>query len=198
MGHNRIPLPTRATAGLTERSREIRVDEKTPESQRRFRSHKEPAAPQHKTDASENLTEDMIATSDSFSPADMDSCPLTVRDAAKFLGVSQQTVYLWVERKHSPSSCNGTQHPVSEIGSRFIPRVVPTGDGECLDNENMTELSSVGRKVGSGGFATATAVAFAGESPPRPKTGTKPKSVFAKGFRPEITTSLMSLRKGNP
>jgi excisionase family DNA binding protein len=27
---------------------------------------------------------------------------LTVREAAKFLGVSQQTVYLWVERKQVP------------------------------------------------------------------------------------------------
>ena len=29
-------------------------------------------------------------------------CPLTVRQAAKFLGVSPQTVYLWVERKQIP------------------------------------------------------------------------------------------------
>ena len=28
--------------------------------------------------------------------------PLTVRDAARFLGVSPQTVYLWVERKQIP------------------------------------------------------------------------------------------------
>ena len=28
--------------------------------------------------------------------------PLTVRDAAHFLGVSTQTVYLWVERKQIP------------------------------------------------------------------------------------------------
>jgi excisionase family DNA binding protein len=28
--------------------------------------------------------------------------PLTVRDAARFLGVSAQTVYLWVERKQVP------------------------------------------------------------------------------------------------
>jgi excisionase family DNA binding protein len=28
--------------------------------------------------------------------------PMTVREAAKFLGVSQQTVYLWVERKQIP------------------------------------------------------------------------------------------------
>jgi hypothetical protein len=26
-------------------------------------------------------------------------CPLTVREAARFLGVSAQTVYRWVERK---------------------------------------------------------------------------------------------------
>jgi len=31
-----------------------------------------------------------------------DEIPLTVREAAKFLGVSQQTVYLWVERKQIP------------------------------------------------------------------------------------------------
>jgi excisionase family DNA binding protein len=28
--------------------------------------------------------------------------PLSVRDAAQFLGVSRQTVYLWVERKQIP------------------------------------------------------------------------------------------------
>ena len=32
----------------------------------------------------------------------VDECPLTVREAAKFLGVSPQTVYLWVERKQIP------------------------------------------------------------------------------------------------
>ncbi len=31
-----------------------------------------------------------------------DEIPLTVREAAKFLGVSPQTVYLWVERKQIP------------------------------------------------------------------------------------------------
>jgi excisionase family DNA binding protein len=31
-----------------------------------------------------------------------DELPLTVRDAATFLGVSPQTVYLWVERKQIP------------------------------------------------------------------------------------------------
>jgi len=29
-------------------------------------------------------------------------CPMTVRQAAKFLGVSPQTVYIWVERKQIP------------------------------------------------------------------------------------------------
>ena len=32
----------------------------------------------------------------------LDDIPLTVRQAALFLGVSPQTVYLWVERKQIP------------------------------------------------------------------------------------------------
>ena len=31
-----------------------------------------------------------------------DDCPLSVREAARYLGVSPQTVYLWVERKQIP------------------------------------------------------------------------------------------------
>jgi excisionase family DNA binding protein len=31
-----------------------------------------------------------------------DEIPMTVREAARFLGVSIQTVYLWVERKQIP------------------------------------------------------------------------------------------------
>jgi excisionase family DNA binding protein len=34
--------------------------------------------------------------------APADEFPLTVREAARFLGVSPQTVYLWVERKQIP------------------------------------------------------------------------------------------------
>ena len=34
--------------------------------------------------------------------ASVDQHPITVREASKFLGVSPQTVYLWVERKQIP------------------------------------------------------------------------------------------------
>ena len=34
--------------------------------------------------------------------AQTEDSPLTVKEAAKFLGVSPQTVYLWVERKQIP------------------------------------------------------------------------------------------------
>ncbi len=34
--------------------------------------------------------------------APYEECPLTVREAAKYLGVSSQTVYVWVERKQIP------------------------------------------------------------------------------------------------
>jgi len=32
----------------------------------------------------------------------IEELPMTVRDAARFLGVSAQTVYLWVERRQIP------------------------------------------------------------------------------------------------
>ena len=35
-------------------------------------------------------------------PVSREELPLTVRDAAAYLGVSVQTVYLWVERKQIP------------------------------------------------------------------------------------------------
>jgi excisionase family DNA binding protein len=38
-------------------------------------------------------------SSGGLSPADL---PMTVKEAARFLGVSAQTVYLWVERKQIP------------------------------------------------------------------------------------------------
>jgi excisionase family DNA binding protein len=34
--------------------------------------------------------------------APLEECPLKVKEAAKYLGVSPQTVYLWVERKQIP------------------------------------------------------------------------------------------------
>ena len=38
----------------------------------------------------------------SHSPGQNAELPMTVKDAARFLGVSAQTVYLWVERKQIP------------------------------------------------------------------------------------------------
>jgi excisionase family DNA binding protein len=45
---------------------------------------------------------DTIVALDPQTSTSEDEYPLTVREAAKFLGVSQQTVYLWVERKQIP------------------------------------------------------------------------------------------------
>src|SRR5438046_10750989 len=47
------------------------------------------------------MSQASIAVSAHPSPPDLDS-PMTVKEAAKFLGVSSQTVYLWVERKQIP------------------------------------------------------------------------------------------------
>jgi excisionase family DNA binding protein len=47
-----------------------------------------------------NRSEFVATTQTAWIPKD--EFPLTVREAAKFLGVSPQTVYLWVERKQIP------------------------------------------------------------------------------------------------
>ena len=49
--------------------------------------------------------------------------PLTVREAATYLGVSIQTVYLWVERKQIPHlRVMGRNIRFFEIGTRALPR----------------------------------------------------------------------------
>ena len=44
----------------------------------------------------------LLDSHDGTNQGSREELPLTVRDAAKFLGVSPQTVYLWVERKQIP------------------------------------------------------------------------------------------------
>jgi len=44
----------------------------------------------------------MDATVNVSLPATVNKIPIRVREAAVFLGVSPQTVYLWVERKQIP------------------------------------------------------------------------------------------------
>jgi excisionase family DNA binding protein len=48
------------------------------------------------------MTNELLALREKGNLASSDDRPLTVREAAKFLGVSSQTVYLWVERKQIP------------------------------------------------------------------------------------------------
>ncbi len=48
------------------------------------------------------MNKDFLAESEHSVSFSLEEYPLTVRQAAKFLGVSPQTVYLWVERKQIP------------------------------------------------------------------------------------------------
>ena len=48
------------------------------------------------------MTNELLAPLEKENLASSDERPLTVREAAKFLGVSSQTVYLWVGRKQIP------------------------------------------------------------------------------------------------
>jgi len=54
------------------------------------------------TDAGQQLRATLDNPAAERQKAPSDDYPLTVKDAAKFLGVSPQTVYLWVERKQIP------------------------------------------------------------------------------------------------
>jgi excisionase family DNA binding protein len=69
--------------------------------------------------------------------------PLTVREAATYLGVSVQTVYLWVERKQIPHlRVMGSKYPFLASGSRAIPRDLQTRGGRWQDLESTTVLST--------------------------------------------------------
>jgi excisionase family DNA binding protein len=48
------------------------------------------------------MNKDFLAESENSVSFLLEEYPLSVREAAKFLGVSPQTVYLWVERKQIP------------------------------------------------------------------------------------------------
>ena len=50
--------------------------------------------------------------------------PLTVKEAARCLGVGPQTVYLWVERKQTSHLRVGSQHPTVEVGLGLVPRIL--------------------------------------------------------------------------
>lgn len=66
---------------------------------RRLSEHKRPAVPWSHP---EDTVMSHVAAQQALTRAEGDELPLTVREAAKFLGVSPQTVYLWVERKQIP------------------------------------------------------------------------------------------------
>ena len=53
--------------------------------------------------ASQTTQLSIVSRTDRSQPADQEiEPPMSVKEAAKFLGVSPQTVYLWVERKQIP------------------------------------------------------------------------------------------------
>jgi excisionase family DNA binding protein len=52
--------------------------------------------------AGQSMALDLDSRMEVAMKTDAPEFPMTVRDAARFLGVSPQTVYLWVERKQIP------------------------------------------------------------------------------------------------
>jgi excisionase family DNA binding protein len=60
------------------------------------------APPREHHSTQQRFNHDKTVALDLHASKRVDEYPLTVREAAKFLGVSPQTVYLWVERKQIP------------------------------------------------------------------------------------------------
>ncbi len=54
------------------------------------------------TSSGHSMSQETTPARDPQASAPANEFPLTVREAARFLGVSPQTVYLWVERKQIP------------------------------------------------------------------------------------------------
>src|SRR6266478_3988169 len=98
----------------------------------------------------------------------------------------------------SPSPRNGSKHPVSQIGSRNIPRIIQTGDGECLEHVNTTEWFIGGLAPKSGGFAIGIARALPEESQARPPIGRKQIGDSEKDFRRGMKISLKSYERAKP
>jgi len=88
----------------------------------------------------------------------------------------------------SPSPRNGSEYPVSQVGSRAIPRVLQTGDGECLNHGNTMGLSIHARTARFCGCAIGIATVSPVENPPVPRTGGKPIECFERGFKPGMAT----------
>src|SRR5712691_10003516 len=92
----------------------------------------------------------------------------------------------------SPSPRNGSEHPISEIGSRNIPRVFQTGDGEWLDRVSMMVCCISEVEPNSGGCGTGNGTAAAGGNLPSPKTGRKLRRNSGNGFKPGTVTYYKS------
>ena len=127
-----------------------------------------------------------------------DEIPLTVRQAAVFLGVSPQTVYLWVERKQIPHlrvmgrNIRFLKSDLEPFRATFKQEVGIWQDlvnmmAPCIQaqrrKDSMDESIETGRESASGNRRL-------------PKTGRRRSGNFASGFRPETTSILEIVRKG--
>ena len=109
----------------------------------------------------------MEATIKAPSVTVVNELPIRVREAAVFLGVSPQTVYLWVERKQIPHlRVMGRNIRFLEIGVGALPHAVQTGGGNWQDRVNMMVSFTDEGTARSGGCATGTGRQAPWESTP--------------------------------
>ena len=116
--------------------------------------------------------------------------PLKVREAAVYLGVSVQTVYLWVERKQIPHlrvmgrNIRFLKSELEPFRATFKQEVVNWQDRVKHDG-GLVQARGIGK---SGGCGTETRTVSASGNRLSPKTGRKRKKLSESACRPETTT----------
>ena len=102
-----------------------------------------------------------------------DDVPLTVRQAATYLGVSVQTVYLWVERKQIPH-LRVMGRNIRFLKSDLEPlRNIQAGGGNWHDRVNTMVSYIVVKTATFGRCATGMRPVAAARNRQIPKTGTR-------------------------
>ena len=118
--------------------------------------------------------------------------PMTVRDAAKFLGVSLQTVYLWVERKQIPHL------RVMGRNIRFLKSDLEpfrASSRQEVENGKTSKHDGViyrATDASSGGCGIGTEREAPPRSQPAQKIGRRRRRNCGNGSRPGTTTSWRS------
>jgi hypothetical protein len=126
-----------------------------------------------------------------------DDVPLTVRQAATYLGCQRPNgVSLGRAKADSPSPRDGPKHPVSEIGSRALPRNIQTGGGNWQDRVNTMAPYTRAKTARSYGWSIETGTESVSGNQRTRKIGRRPSGNLRERLQARDDRILDIVRKG--